>query len=344
MIVGLTFTFTRPEHLSMLCLLPLLSLTLAADPWLVIPGGSGPGNGKTVVLISGDEEYRSEEALPQLAKILSARHGFDTVTLFAIDPATGEINPNKGNNIPGLESLAKADLVIMGLRFRALPPEQMKLIDTYLMSGKPVIGLRTSTHAFNMPKDHPYAHYGNGYGGERKEWVDGFGRLVLGEKWISHHGNHGSQATRGRVIPEQKDNPLLRGIEDGEIFGPSDVYGVRLPLPGDSKALVLGEVVAGMKPSDPAVTTKVNQPMMPIVWTKSYKLPDGKTGQCLTTTMGASQDLENEALRRLIVNASYRLTGLEVPSKADVAIVGTYKPTRFSFNGHTKGIKPSDLK
>ena len=103
----------------MLCLLPFVSLMLAADPWLVIPGGSGPGKGKTVVLISGDEEYRSEEALPQLAKILSTRHGFDTVTLFAIDPATGEINPNKGNNIPGLEALAKADLVIMGLRFRA---------------------------------------------------------------------------------------------------------------------------------------------------------------------------------------------------------------------------------
>ena len=328
----------------MLCLLHFVSLMLAADPWLVIPGGSGPGKGKTVVLISGDEEYRSEEALPQLAKILSTRHGFDTVTLFAIDPATGEINPNKGNNIPGLEALAKADLVIMGLRFRALPPEQMKLIDTYLMKGKPVIGLRTSTHAFNMPKDHPYAHYGNGYGGERKEWADGFGRLVLGEKWISHHGNHGSQATRGRIIPEQKDNPLLRGIEDGEIFGPSDVYGVRLPLPGDSKPLVLGEVVAGMKASDPAVTTKVNQPMMPVVWTKSYTLPGGTTGQCLTTTMGASQDLENEALRRLIVNASYRLTGLEVPAKADVALVGAYKPTRFSFNGYTKGVKPADLK
>ena len=180
----------------MFALLPLLAL--AADPWLSIPGTAGPGKGKTVVLISGDEEYRSEEALPQLAKILATRHGFDTVTLFAIEPATGEINPNNGKNIPGLEALAKADLVVMGLRFRALPPEQMKLIDEYLMKGKPVIGLRTSTHAFNMPKDHPFAHYGNGYNGEKKEWADGgFGRLVLGEKWISHHGSHGKQATRG---------------------------------------------------------------------------------------------------------------------------------------------------
>ena len=82
----------------MLALLSLLAL--AADPWLSIPGASGPGKGKTVVLISGDEEYRSEEALPQLAKILATRHGFDTVTLFAIDPATGEINPTTARTSP----------------------------------------------------------------------------------------------------------------------------------------------------------------------------------------------------------------------------------------------------
>ena len=327
----------------MLALLPLLAL--AADPWLSIPGTAGPGKGKTVVLISGDEEYRSEEALPQLAKILATRHGFDTVTLFAIEPATGEINPNNGRNIPGLEALAKADLVVMGLRFRALPPEQMKLIDEYLMKGKPVIGLRTSTHAFNMPKDHPFAHYGNGYNGEKKEWADGgFGRLVLGEKWISHHGSHGKQATRGRIVETQKSNPILRGIGDGEIFGPTDVYGVRLPLPGDSAPLVLGEVVTGMAASDPAVKGKVNEPMMPVAWTKSYQLPGGAKGQAFTTTMGASQDLENEAFRRLLVNAAYQLTGLAVPSKAEVGIVGAYKPTRFSFNGYTKGVKPADLK
>jgi len=327
----------------MLALLSLLAL--AADPWLSIPGTTGPGKGKTVVLISGDEEYRSEEALPQLAKILATRHGFSTVTLFAIDPASGEISPNNGKNIPGLEALAKADLVVMGLRFRALPPEQMKLIDDYLMKGKPVIGLRTSTHAFNMPKDHPFAHYGNGYNGDKKEWADGgFGRLVLGEKWISHHGSHGKQATRGRIVETQKSNPILRGIGDGEIFGPTDVYGVRLPLPGDSAPLVLGEVVTGMAASDPAVKGKVNEPMMPVAWTKSYQLPGGAKGQAFTTTMGASQDLENEAFRRLLVNAVYQLAGLDVPAKAEVGIVGTYKPTRFSFNGYTKGVKPADLK
>lgn len=74
---------------------------IAADPWLVFEGGDGPGKGKHIVLISGDEEYRSEEGLPQLGKILSRHHGFKCTVLFAIDPATGTIDPNNGRNIPG---------------------------------------------------------------------------------------------------------------------------------------------------------------------------------------------------------------------------------------------------
>src|SRR5437868_15361204 len=74
-----------------------------ADPWLTIPGGDGAGKGKRIVLVSGDEEYRSEETLPQLARILARRHGFDCTVLFAIDPQTGTINPNVTDNVPGLE-------------------------------------------------------------------------------------------------------------------------------------------------------------------------------------------------------------------------------------------------
>ena len=63
------------------------------QPWVVYEGGDGPGKGKHVVLVSGDDEYRSEELLPQLGKILAKRHGFKCTVLFAIDPATGTINP-----------------------------------------------------------------------------------------------------------------------------------------------------------------------------------------------------------------------------------------------------------
>src|SRR6266540_7330215 len=118
----------------------------ADDQPLVFGGFDGPGKGKHVVLVSGDEEYRSEETLPQLAKILAKRHGFKCTVLFAIDRNDGTINPNQKDNIPGLENLAKADLMIIFTRFRNLPPEQMKPIIDYVESGKPVIGLRTSTH------------------------------------------------------------------------------------------------------------------------------------------------------------------------------------------------------
>ena len=85
--------------------------------------------------------------------------------------------------------------------------------------------------------------------------------------------------------------------------------------------------------------------MMPVAWTKTYKTASGKSSKIFTTTMGASQDFSNEALRRLIVNASYWASGLEnkIPDKADVAIVGEYKPTKYSFNGFTKGKKPVDF-
>ncbi len=120
----------------------------AADPWIVYDGFDGPGKGKHIVLVSGDEEYRSEEALPQLAKILAKEHGFKCTVLFAIDK-DGTINPNV-SNIPGLEALKTADAMIIFTRFRDLPDEQMKYVADYLETGKPVIGLRTATHAFPL--------------------------------------------------------------------------------------------------------------------------------------------------------------------------------------------------
>jgi hypothetical protein len=105
------------------------------------------------VLVSGDEEYRSEEALPQLARILSEHHGFKCTVLFAIDPADGTVNPNINNNIPGLEALASAAAMILFTRFRDLPDDQMKYIADYVNAGKPIIAMRTATHAFAPTKN-----------------------------------------------------------------------------------------------------------------------------------------------------------------------------------------------
>lgn len=343
---------------AVLALLFTAAMTRAADPqWVVYEGKEGPGKGKHIVLISGDEEYRSEEVMPLLGKLLAEKHGFKCTVLFAIDPKTGEITPTVLNNIPGLEALGSADLMIILTRFRALPDEQMKHIDDYLKAGKPVIGLRTATHAFNGIKGE-YAKYNNGYKGSEAEWADGFGRLVLGEKWISHHGGHKTEATRGVFAPDAKGNPLLNGIADGEIWGSTDVYGVRLPLPGDSKPVVLGQVLKrsgpakkgdedpnfGLSPQDQAEPgNKKNDPMMPVAWTKSYQVSGGKQGKAFTTTMGSAADVANEGLRRLIVNAAYVLLDLKVPEKADVTIPTDYKPTAYGFGGFKKGLKPADL-
>ncbi len=329
-----------------------------------------------IVLVSGDEEYRSEEALPQLAKILSHHHGFKCTVLFAQNPARpGIVDPNYVNNIPGLEALATADLMILFTRFRALPDEQMLHIDNYLKSGKPLIGIRTATHAFNFDKapfDSNYKHYGN-YFKEDTEWKDGFGRLVMGEHWINHHGKHGHQSTKGLIAPTGKDHPITNGITDGDIWGPSDVYGVRLPLPGDANVIIQGQVIErtlaydeddpllGMRPTDYqlpdlvikkidkglAATLDQNDPMMPIAWTKSYQIPSGKKGTCFSATIGAATDMLSEGTRRLMVNATFWLLDKEVPQKANVDIVGTYTPTRFQFKKEgywqEKNIRITDL-
>jgi type 1 glutamine amidotransferase len=312
----------------------------AADPWITFQGTEGLGRGKHIVLISGDEEYRSEEALPQLAKILAYHHGFHCTVLFAIDPKDGTINPICNDNIPGLKALQSADLMVIFTRFRDLPDDQMKHIVSYVESGRPIIGMRTATHAFDLKKNKHYANYH----WQSKQWPGGFGRQILGETWVSHHGQHGGQSTRGLVAKGEETHPILRGIKDGEIWGPTDVYGVNLPLPGDSKPLVMGQVLTGMKPTDPPVAGKQNDPMMPVAWTKSYSTDSGKVGRTFTTTMGASQDLASEGLRRLLVNACYWAVGYEdqIPPQSKVDLVGEYKPTPFGFNRFIKARKPSD--
>jgi hypothetical protein len=313
----------------------------AADPWVVYEGGDGPGKGKHLVLIAGDDEYHSEEAIPQLGKILAKHHGFKVTVLFAINKKDGSIDPSTKDNIPGLEALAKADLMVMFLRFRNLPDEQMKHFHDYVEAGKPVVGIRTSTHAFALSDKSKY-----------KDWTwnnkaGGFGRLVLGETWVNHHGGHGSEATRGIVAKDAKDHPIVKGIKDGDVFGPTDVYTVKLPLPGDSKPIILGEVVAGMKPSDPPVKGKKNDPMMPIAWTKTYspaksdKVEPAKKARIFCSTMGSSEDVANEGYRRLMVNACYWAAGLEekIPDKSKVDLVGEYKPTSFK-KPFVRGVKP----
>ncbi len=311
------------------------------DPqWVVYQGREGEGKGKHIVLISGDEEYRSEEALPQLGKILAVHHGFKCTVVFAIDPKTGAINPDVSDNIPGLAALEDADLMVIATRFRDLPDEQMKHIDAWVEAGKPIIGMRTATHAFKTGKDRKYARYSF----NSREWKGGFGRQILGETWVSHHGHHGRQSTRGLIAEGKADHSIVRGIENGDVWGPTDVYGVRLPQPEGCEAIIMGQVVQGMKFDDPAAEGKKNEPMMPVAWVKTYEISKGAKGRVFTTTMGAATDLVAEGTRRMLVNACYWALGMEkeVPQSSVVDLVGEFEPTRFGFGRSKKGVMPSE--
>jgi hypothetical protein len=322
-------------------LLPILySLCLcaacAADG-VVYEAKAGPGDGKRLVFLAGDEEYRSEEGLPQLAKILAQRHGFQCTVLFAINPKDGAIDPNYHHNLPGIEALDSADAIVMLLRFREWPDAQMKhFVDAYL-AGKPFIALRTSTHAFEYAKDSqsPYAKFS----WNSTVWPGGFGKQVLGETWVSHLGANHKEATRGIIEPSAQDDPILRGVND--IFGDTGVYTANPAK--DAKILVRGQVLDGVNPTDPPVSGTKNDPMQPVAWSRVYENEAGKTNRVFCTTMGAATDLENEGLRRLVVNAVYWAVGLEVPAKADVRVVGDYKPTAYGFSGFVKGIRPDAL-
>jgi type 1 glutamine amidotransferase len=311
----------------------------SADDQLVFEGGAGAGTSKHIVLVSGDEEYRSEECLPMLATMLSERHGFKCTVLFAIDPATGQIAPNVTTNIPGLSALQSADLMVLFTRFRQLPDDQMQHIADFLDSGRPVIGLRTATHSFAFPPGTTgrFAHYD----WRSTNWPGGFGRQVLGETWVAHHGQHGTQSTRGVINPELGDHPILRGVTD--VWGPTDVYAIA-HLPVDARVLMHGQVLMGMRPNDTPAEGRQNDPMMPLVWVRDYIGPRGVTNFVLCSTIGSGPDFESEGLRRLIVNACHHLLGLEVPEKADVQYVSAYEPTFFGFGKFKPGLTPEDLR
>lgn len=326
----------QPHRLVVACLCTSLlvhSQEPAQQPrqWVTYDPPAGTANGKHIVLLSGDEEYRSEESLPQLGKILSQRHGFQCTVLFAQD-ADGTINPNNQTNVPGMHLLAKADLVVNQFRFRELPDADMKHFVDYLDSGRPMIVVRTATHAFayERHKNSPYAKYSHEASG------GGFGGMTVGETWTFHHGDHGRESARGIVDGIHRDHPILRSVAD--VWGPTDVYGVNADFPADARVLLWGQTLQGMKPGDPPNLQKA---IMPLAWLHEYRGANGKTSRIFCSTIGAAIDLMSEDLRRLFVNACYDLTGLAVPAKADVAPIGEFKPQMFGFNKFTKGVPVS---
>ena len=299
---------------------------LPAADHVVYEGDSGPGKGKHILFIASDHEYRGEETCPAIARIMAKRYGFKCTVLFGQTPE-GLIKPGS-SLIPGIDAINDADMLFLFLRFIHPEDAWMAKFEDYLKRGGPVLGLRTTTHAFNGLKG-KYAHQNFNSGTE--DYVGGFGRQILGETWnpklgAGHYGRNHKFATGLDVVPEQSEHPIMRGVKD--MHAMAGAYSAR-PMP-NSTILATNQVLESMDVGAKPIADKAPQPA---AWVRTYQFQDGKEGRAFCTTQGASEDIISDGVRRMIINATLWCMKMEdeIKPDADISFVGPYNPTTFSF-------------
>jgi len=299
---------------------------LPAADHVVYEGDSGPGKGKHILFIASDHEYRGEETCPAIARIMAKRYGFKCTVLFGQTPE-GLIKPGS-SLIPGIDAIDDADMLFLFLRFIHPEDAWMAKFEDYLKLGGPVLGLRTTTHAFNGLKG-KYAHQNFNSGTE--DYVGGFGRQILGETWnpklgAGHYGRNHKFATGLDVVPEQSEHPIMRGVKD--MHAMAGAYSAR-PMP-NSTILATNQVLESMDVGAKPIADKAPQPA---AWVRTYQFQDGKEGRAFCTTQGASEDIISDGVRRMIINATLWCMKMEdeIKPDADISFVGPYNPTTFSF-------------
>ncbi len=249
-----------------------------------------------VVFVTGDDEYRSEITMPMIAGILEAQ-GIRTSVAYA------RPIPQTKDNIEGLEALETADLMVMFTRFRALPDDQVARILRFVESGKPLIGLRTTTHAFLYPDGHA-----------RQALNDGFGRDVFGQKWITHHGSR--SRTDVSIDASSAPHTILNGVTPFQAR--SWLYHVA-PLHDVDMVLLHGTSVNSNKSEE---QLKNYPPVQPVAWTRLHE-----GAPVFFTTLGHPEDFAHESMRRLVVNAVLWALRRPVPEGgANVDVPGGYTP------------------
>lgn len=306
---------------------------LLADTSITYEGGEGIGAGKHIVFLASDHEYRAEETCPALARILSRHHGFKCTVIFGVDEE-GNIKAGS-SNVEGLAALKEADLFFIFARFLNLPNEEMDEIIAYLENGGPVVGLRTSSHAFKIPADSPYAKYSFDYKGE--DYVGGFGQQILGNTWEGHYGKNHKQMTRIEIVPQQKDHSILQGVGENAFCYAGGYNSV---VRDDFTVLTNTQP---LKKLDPNSDVDPKRGPVASTWTHRYQAKDGSYHRTFHSTQGASEDLLDDNYRRLIINGTLWAAGLEEEITPDLTIdfVGPYTPGVFSFGAHATNVKPS---
>lgn len=242
-----------------------------------------------VVFVTGDHEYSSEATMPAIAAELEKQYGFRTKVLKAVP------DHNSEENIPGLEALKDADLAVFYLRWRRLPEEQVKHIEDYLKTAKPLVGFRTTTHAFKYPSGHPLEKW-NAFGEFAFNTPPGWG----GKANHTHYGHNSS--TDVRVITEQAKSPLLTGV-DQAFHVRSWLYQVLPSHPTKgSVSMLMGTSV------NPASNKAFDNP---VAWTGT----NSYGAKFFFTTMGHPEDFDVESFQHLVINGIHWAAGKPIPKK-----------------------------
>ncbi len=298
---------------------------IALIPWTVTAAAAKASDAPPhVVFVTGDEEYRSEESMPMLARILHARYGFRVTVCYAL--TDGIIDPNQSENIEGLEALEDADMMVMYTRFRRLPDEQLRYIVDFAESGRPMAGFRTATHAFRYGDDHPQHRMDNVWPYE-----------VFGLPWISHHG--GANSTDVFIVAERGEHPILRGVEP--FHARSWLYHAEGHLHENVRPLMYGRAVEGPEPGG----EHFDEPHT-VAWTHTYEGAEG-TSRVFFTTLGHPFDFFDPSMRRLAVQGIFWALEMEaeIPEEGlDVDIVGEYDPHDAGFGEkYEPNMRPEDI-
>ncbi len=218
-----------------------------------------------VVFLIGEDEYKTWETLPRFAEQIVAWRGLETVVV--------QQSPDNKPYFHGLaEAMKGADLLVVSLRRRALAPAQLELIRNHLARGKPLVGVRTSSHAFAPRGDD--AKLG-------AAWPE-FDAEVLGG---NYRGHHGQSVPATMTLPESGViHPIVTGIDPGELTGRGSLYKAG-PLKPSAQAVLIGSIP--------------NQPAEPVAWVNTY---GARRAKVFYTSLGHEEDFAQPQFRRLLLN------------------------------------------
>ncbi|MHC4478854.1 MAG: ThuA domain-containing protein [Planctomycetota bacterium] len=232
-----------------------------------------------IVFVLAEKEYESDATLPAFA---AARLGKDLRCTFCFAKA------DKGqgrNDVPGLDALYDADLLVLSMRRRALPVTQMDHLERYIRSGKPIVGIRVSIVPFQVkPADRPDGHV---------LWHD-FDQQVLGCHYRGY--DRGSRQTGCDVwaADAAKNHPILRDIDPKGSHSTSWIYKLE-PLAESTTLLMEGRWAE-------------DEPVQPVAFTNTYN-----GARVFFTSLGHPDDFQNESFRRLLLNGVYWALDKRVP-------------------------------